>query len=176
MKKSKKAVQPKRNASRTGDGLFSKLVQVDKGVISSRIFNDPEINRLEMERIFTRSWLYVAHESEIPQVGDFVTRYMGVDPVIVWRGQDHKVRVFLNVCRHRGMRVCGQDMGKASQFRCSYHGWTYSNVGKLISVPFYEGYHGELDMSSLGLCQAPRVESYHGARICPLGTKRAIPG
>ena len=162
MKKTRKNLQPKKKASQSGNGYLNKLVQVDKGVISSRIFNDPEINRLEMERIFTRSWLYVAHESEIPQIGDFVTRYMGEDPVIVWRGQDKKVRVFLNVCRHRGMRVCGQDVGKASQFRCSYHGWTYSNLGELISVPFYEGYHGALDMSSLGLCQAPRVESYHG--------------
>ena len=162
MKSKRKNLQPKKKPVQSGNGNLNKLVQVDKGIISSRIFNDPEINRLEMERIFTRSWLYVAHESEIPKAGDFVTRYMGEDPVIVWRGQDGRVRVFLNVCRHRGMRVCGQDAGKAAQFRCSYHGWTYSNVGDLITVPFYEGYHGELDMSSLGLCQAPRVESYHG--------------
>jgi len=145
-----------------GDKLLSNLVRTEEGVISSRIFTDPEINRLEMERIFTRSWLYVAHESEIPRPGDFVTRPMGDDSVIVWRGQDGAVRVFLNVCRHRGMRVCPLDSGKAAQFRCSYHGWTYSNTGELISVPFFDGYHGNLDKSTHGLHRAPRVDSYHG--------------
>ena len=162
MKKTKKNVQPKGKRSHAGDGFLSNLVQADKGVVSSRVFSDPEINRLEMERIFTRSWLYVAHESEIPQAGDFVTRSMGDDPVIVWRGQDGKVRVFLNVCRHRGRRVCGEDLGKAAYFKCPYHGWTYNNTGELSSVPFFEGYQGKLDKNSLGLYQAPKVESYHG--------------
>ena len=141
---------------------MSDLVRTDEGVVSSRIFSDPEINRLEMERIFTRSWLYVAHDSEIPHAGDYVTRSMGDDPVIVCRGQDGRVRVFLNVCRHRGMRVCAEDMGLASYFKCPYHGWTYSNSGELISVPFFEGYQGGLDKGGMGLHQAPRVESCHG--------------
>ena len=64
------------------------LVLTRDGMVSPRVFTDPEIARLEMERIFTRSWLFVAHESEIPQPGDFVARWMGDDPVIVWRGQD----------------------------------------------------------------------------------------
>ena len=148
--------------NRKQNGNLSDLVKTKEGVVSSRVFSDPEINRLEMERIFTRSWLYVAHESEIPQAGDFVTRSMGDDPVIVWRGQDGKARVFLNVCRHRGRRVCGEDLGKAAYFKCPYHGWTYNNTGELSSVPFFEGYQGKLDRSSLGLYQAPKVESYHG--------------
>ncbi len=143
-------------------GFFEDLVRTDEGVVSSQIFTDPEINRLEMERVFTRSWLFVAHESEIPHPGDFVTRYMGDDPVIVWRGQDGKVRVFLNVCRHRGRRVCVEDMGKASHFKCPYHGWTYSNSGELISVPFFEGYQGKLDKSGLGLYPTCGVASYQG--------------
>jgi len=59
---------------RDQNGNLSDLVKTKEGLVSSRVFSDPEINRLEMERIFTRSWLYVAHESEIPQAGDFVTR------------------------------------------------------------------------------------------------------
>ncbi len=117
---------------------------------------------MEMERIFTRNWLYVAHDSEIPRPGDFVTRSMGDDPVIVWRGQDGKVRVFLNVCRHRGRRVCSADLGRAASFKCPYHGWTYSNTGELSSVPFFEGFQGKLDRSQLGLYQAPKVASYRG--------------
>ena len=161
MKRNKASLRPERE-QRAGNGNLRNLVRSKEGLISSRIFNDPEIHRLEMDRIFTQSWLYVAHESEIPNAGDFVTRYMGGDPVIVWRGQDCKVRVFLNVCRHRGRRVCGEDLGEAAYFKCPYHGWTYNNTGELSSVPFFEGYQGKLDRSSLGLYQAPKVESYHG--------------
>ena len=171
MKNTKARVSPKKKRVRSGNGLLSDLVKTDEGVVSSQIFTDPEINRLEMERIFTRTWLYVAHESEIPHAGDFVTRSMGDDPVVVWRGQDGKVRVFLNVCRHRGRRVCVEDMGKASHFKCPYHGWTYSNGGELISVPFYEGYQGKLDKGELGLYQAPRIEKYHGLIFANWETK-----
>ena len=142
--------------------LPSDLVRADIGEVSGKIFVDPDLYRLEQERVFGKAWLFVAHESEIPKAGDFVTRKMGEDPVIVWRGQDGKVRVFLNVCRHRGRKVCGEDLGCAAQFQCPYHGWTYSNKGELIAVPFYEGYQGRLDKGELGLYEAPRVESYGG--------------
>nr|NIO10104.1 Rieske 2Fe-2S domain-containing protein [Deltaproteobacteria bacterium] len=131
-------------------------------MVSARIFVDPEIYDLESERIFAKCWLFVAHESEIPAAGDFVTRTMGEDPVIVWRGQDGKIRVFLNVCRHRGRKVCGEDLGKAAYFKCPYHGWTYNNTGELTSVPFFEGYQGNLHKDGLGLYQALRVGIYHG--------------
>lgn len=111
------------------------LVDVDAGLVSARIFVDEDIYQQELERIFARSWLFVAHESEVPRPGTFVTRSMGEDPVIVWRGADGQVRVLLNVCRHRGRRVCGEDLGQAAQFRCPYHGWTYNSQGELVGVP-----------------------------------------
>ncbi|SRR5712692_8228334 len=120
-----------------------------------------------MERVFTRGWLYVAHESEIPQRGDFVTRQMGEDPVIVCRGQDGRVRVWLNVCRHRGRKVCTVDAGRTAQFRCGYHGWTYSTTGELTGVPFFEGYQGNLDKGALGLYEAPGVGTYHAGTPAP---------
>jgi phenylpropionate dioxygenase-like ring-hydroxylating dioxygenase large terminal subunit len=138
------------------------LVQADEGLVSARIFGDPELYRRELERIFGRVWLFVAHESEIPRPGDFVTRTMGEDPVIVVRGADGEVRVLLNVCRHRGRKVCGEDAGRAATFRCGYHGWTYTSTGALTSVPFFEAYQGKLDKDSLGLRAAPQVDSYHG--------------
>jgi nitrite reductase/ring-hydroxylating ferredoxin subunit len=138
------------------------LVDTREGWISARIFVDPEIYRLERERIFGSAWLYVAHESEIPRPGDFVTRYMGEDPVIVIRGADGQVRVLLNVCRHRGRTVCGEDAGRTASFRCGYHGWTYGSAGELTAVPFFEAYQGRLDKGALGLYAAPRVEAYRG--------------
>src|SRR5919199_1587078 len=105
----------------------TRLVRPEDGLISARIFADSEIYALEQERIFGRVWLHVAHESEIPQSGDFVTRSMGEDPVIVVRGRDGQVRVLLNACRHRGRLVCDEDLGNTGRFQCPYHGWTYTN-------------------------------------------------
>ena len=67
------------------------LVKPEEGQVSRLIFTDPEIYQLELERIFARCWLYLAHETEIPHRGDFVTRTMGEDPVIVVRGEDDEV-------------------------------------------------------------------------------------
>ncbi len=101
--------------------ILDGLIKQDEGLVSSRIFTDSEIYRLELERIFTRTWLYVAHETEIPRPGDFVSRSMEGDPVIVSRGRDGKVRVFLNVCRYRGRKIRGEDLGNTLKFICGYH-------------------------------------------------------
>lgn len=139
-----------------------RAVKPDRGQIPAAIFSDPDISRLEMDRIFNRSWLFVAHESEIPAPGDYVTRSMGEQSVIVSRDEDGCVRVLLNTCRHRGMRVCRADLGNASHFRCPYHGFTYKNTGELIGVPFHKEIYGDsLDRAALGLVQA-RTESYAG--------------
>ena len=137
-------------------------VRPDEGQIPASIFADPAVYQMEMDRIFTRCWLFVAHESEIPSPGDYVTRYMGEQPVIVVRDEDGVIRVLLNVCRHHGMRVCRADLGNSSHFRCPYHGFTYKNTGDLIGVPFEkELYAGGLDKSQMGLLQA-RAERHAG--------------
>lgn len=141
---------------------YLNVVKPDEGAIPALVFSSPEIYRHEMERIFSRCWLYVAHESEIPSPGDYVTRYMGEQPVIVVRDEDGVIRVFLNVCTHRGMRICRADLGNSSHFRCPYHGFTFKNTGDLIGVPFeQEVYGGGLNKSKLSLVQA-RVDRYAG--------------
>jgi nitrite reductase/ring-hydroxylating ferredoxin subunit len=141
---------------------LSDLVRPDEGVISARAFTDPEIYQIELERIFLRGWVPVAHESEIPKLGDYATRSIGEDPVIVVRDQDERIRIFLNSCRHRGTELCRETMGNASLFRCAYHGFTYNTSGELVGVPeFTEAYGGKLDMSKLGLLEA-RVGVYGG--------------
>src|SRR5581483_5868148 len=122
----------------------SNLVLPDDGLVSARIFADPGVYRREIEQLFPRCWLFVAHGSEIPSSGDFVTRQMGADPVIVSRDAGGQPHVLLNVCRHRGRQVCNEDAGRTSHFRCGYHGWTYDSAGKLTGLPFANAYQGSI--------------------------------
>lgn len=142
---------------------LDQLVDLRTGLVGNAILSDEEIHRRELERVFARSWLFVAHESMLPNNGDYIANRMGEDAVIVCRDPQGKVRVFLNKCRHRGNKVCLFDRGNTSAFTCSYHGWTYSTSGALTGVPFHdEAYSGGLDKERLGLLEVPRVESYGG--------------
>ncbi|HLQ36008.1 MAG TPA: aromatic ring-hydroxylating dioxygenase subunit alpha [Chloroflexota bacterium] len=138
------------------------LANLEQGLLSAQVFVDPAVYELELERIFSRTWLYVAHDSEVPNPGDFVTRSMGEDSVIVVRGSDGLVRVLLNTCRHRGRRLCELDAGTQQHFRCPYHGWTYNNRGELTGVPYFDSYAGRLDKTERGLFGAAGVDTYKG--------------
>jgi len=109
------------------------------------------------------AWLYLCHETQIPRPGDFLTTYMGEDPVLVVRDNDGRVHAFLNVCRHRGNRLCRADAGNAASFTCAYHGWTYRNDGRLVGVPYLkEAYHGELERDRWGLMPVAQLDDYKG--------------
>jgi len=122
----------------------------------------PSVLELERERIFDKCWLYLGHESEVENRGDYRRRTVAGRPLVFVRGQDGEVRVFLNTCRHRGALVCRRDEGTAETFQCFYHAWTYNNQGELIGVPDDAGYSQGFDRSELGLLAPPRVESYRG--------------
>lgn len=139
------------------------LVDPQAGTVDPRVYSDPALYALELERIFARCWLFVGHESQLPEPGDFVATYMGEDPVLVVRQKDRSIRVFLNACRHRGMRLCPADRGNAKNFSCSYHGWAYSIGGELMSVPHEsDGYHDRLEKSAWNAVGVAKVESYKG--------------
>jgi nitrite reductase/ring-hydroxylating ferredoxin subunit len=145
------------------------LIDLDNHEVSMRVMYDPEIHRLELDRIFTRAWIPVGHESEIPEVGDFITRTIGEDPVIVTRTRDGDIAVLLNVCKHRGMEVCRTDAGNAETFKCPYHGWVYDNSGRLRGAPFEQDMYGkDWDKSRFGLAQA-RVATRLGVIFASFG-------
>lgn len=141
------------------------LAAVRTGMIPAHVYNDKQIFSLEKERLFSRAWLFVAHESEIPQPGDYVVRQVLQDSFIVARDSAGEIRVMFNMCLHRGMQVCRAEMGNASNFRCPYHGWSYRNDGRIIGLPFHqEAYGGDAGFNKTGqtLLPAPSVASYNG--------------
>ena len=144
------------------DGNFADLAP--EGRVSKRVYTDSDVFRAEMDRIYGRTWLFVAHESQIRDPGDFVTAHIGDRPVIVARHADGRVHVFANRCTHRGMRVCAARRGSKRQFICPYHGWTFGTDGRLVAIPRERGYGGRLGPGDpdLDLTPAARVESYRG--------------
>jgi nitrite reductase/ring-hydroxylating ferredoxin subunit len=142
---------------------MNQLVDAERGLISRRIFIEQEIYEQELKQIFARCWLFLCHDSQIPEPGDFFTTYMGEDPVLVVRDTAGQVHAFLNVCRHRGNRLCRAEVGNAATFTCAYHGWTYRNDGRLVGVPYLkEAYHDKLQRERWGLVPVAQLDGYKG--------------
>lgn len=102
-------------------------------------YTDPEIHRVEMDRLFRSGPQYVAPAALPPGEGSFVTINVGGEPVIAVRGADGRIRVLANVCRHRAAALVTTPCGKADPLRCPYHGWTYRSDGTLRGAPEMEG-------------------------------------
>lgn len=140
--------------------FFEGLVHEDR--VHRTIYTDAAIFEREMTHVFGAVWVYLAHESQVPNNDDYVTARLGLRPLIVTRDMQGKLRALYNRCTHRGARVCRQERGNARTFQCAYHGWTYFNTGKLRGVPWPEGYACDFKDAQFNLAQVPRVESYRG--------------
>ena len=106
--------------------------------------------------------IYLGHESEVENPGDYRRRTVAGRPLFFTRGRDGQVRVFLNTCPHRGALICRRDEGNAEVLQCFYHAWTFNTHGELIGIPGEDAYGPYFDRSELSLKQPPRVESYRG--------------
>ena len=139
------------------------LVDVKRGLVSRELFVNEDIYQQEQEQVFARSWLFVGHESQIPRPGDYFVSCMGEESVILTRDPQARIHVFLNTCRHRGMKVCRYDEGNTTVFTCPYHGWSYATDGRLVGVPLYKECYGEhLDRTEWGLVEVAQWVNYKG--------------
>lgn len=120
------------------DSTYARLFK--PGSVHRDLYVDPALFAAEMRDLFGSTWVYVGHESEIPNANDFVTRTIGRRPVIVTRDADGSVHVLINRCTHRGATVCRATKGNASRFMCGYHAWTYKNDGQCIGIPMKNAY------------------------------------
>jgi len=138
---------------------------LDKGIfrVKRTAFTDREVLDQERRNIFDQSWLYVGHESELPNKGDFIKRKVGGRPVIFVRDDENEIRILFDACTHRGNTLgTAAKNGSTNKFVCFYHGWTFSTKGDLINVPDQAGYGDCLDRKELGLGSPARTDSYRG--------------
>jgi len=132
--------------------------------VHRRGYADADIFDLEMERIFERTWVFAAHESDIPELGDYVRARIGRREVIVVRADDGELGGFYNRCPHRGSMICNVRRGHVSTFDCPYHGWSFSRDGSLLGVPLPTGYPDEFNVDDPRNSLEPvaQIASYRG--------------
>ncbi|WP_028716746.1 Rieske 2Fe-2S domain-containing protein [Paracoccus sp. J39] len=151
------------------DQLLATAVQDDKeaGLYRCRrdIFTNEDLFALEMKHIFEGNWVYLAHESQIPEPNDYCTTWIGRQPVVITRDKTGTLHAVINACAHKGAMLCRRKQGNKGSFTCPFHGWTFSNTGKLLKVkdakttqyPEQFGKDGSHDLTRVA-----RFESYRG--------------
>jgi glycine betaine catabolism A len=140
-------------------------------------FNDPNIYRMDVERIWKTGWLFAGHSCEIPQSGDYFLVELDTESVIVIRGEQGAVHALHNVCRHRGSVVCTEPCGHVTKLVCPYHQWAYDLDGRLLA---WRGMQPELNKADFPLarvavreveglifiCLSPEPMSFDAAAAC----------
>ena len=140
---------------------FRNLVQTDR--VHRSVYTDPQIFEIEMEKIFGRTWVFVGHESLVPNFGDYYCTTLGRQPIVLSRDEAGKLHVLYNRCGHRGAKVLSKERGNQRIFTCMYHGWGFRPDGKLAGVPMRGDFpEGVLDDPVFGMAPLPRFESYRG--------------
>ncbi|MGE8507061.1 MAG: Rieske 2Fe-2S domain-containing protein [Paraburkholderia terricola] len=151
------------------DELLHTAVQDDRqnGVFRCRrdIFTNADLFELEMKHIFESNWVYLAHESQIPDNNDYYTTWIGRQPVVITRDKNGELHAVINACAHKGAMLCRKKHGNKGTFTCPFHGWSFANTGKLLKVkdvktteyPVQFNTHGSHDLKKVA-----RFQSYRG--------------
>jgi phenylpropionate dioxygenase-like ring-hydroxylating dioxygenase large terminal subunit len=138
---------------------LDQVIRPDK--VHGSLYTDPQIFAEELRKIWYTTWVFVGHETEVPQPNDYVRKRLGLQDVIMTRDAAGEVHLLLNRCAHRGNQVCDDAKGNTSSFRCPYHGWTFRNTGELLGYPYNKGYGGKNQLDTR-MGRVPRVASYGG--------------
>ncbi len=151
------------------DQLLATAVQDDKEAGQFRcrrdIFTNKDLFELEMKHIFESNWVYLAHESQIPAVNDYYTTWIGRQPIVITRDKAGALNAVINACAHKGAMLCRRKQGNKGSFTCPFHGWTFSNTGKLLKVKDAKTtqYPDQFNTDgSHDLTRVARFESYRG--------------
>src|SRR5690606_36697103 len=146
------------------DQQIAELVREDS--VHKSVYTDPEIFKLEMDRIYGRAWIYAGHESQVPNVGDYHTTRIGDQDVIMVRAMDNQLYVLYNRCPHKGAKVVAEGDGNVGKFfRCPYHAWTFKLDGTHLAAPMRRGFENtRFDPKSpeFAMHHVARVQSYWG--------------
>lgn len=139
---------------------YDDLVQRER--VHSSLYTDPRIFQEELRKIWFRTWVFIGHESEVPEPNDYVRKQFATQDVVMTRDREGELHILLNRCAHRGLQVCDAARGNSSTFRCPYHGWTFRNTGELLGYPYKKGYGGPGSLKGTSMGKVPRVDTYHG--------------
>lgn len=149
---------------RTREPDLAGLVEADR--VHKRVYTDPAVFELEMERIWGKAWIYVGHESQVPNTGDFYHTTIGKHAVLMVRQKDGGIAVLFNRCAHKGAQLVGEESGNVKQFRCGYHGWCFALDGKFKGAPMFSDGYSETrlnrDSADMHVHQLPRYGAYRG--------------
>jgi phenylpropionate dioxygenase-like ring-hydroxylating dioxygenase large terminal subunit len=151
-------------AYRDNPDAIRALVQPDR--VHRDLYIDPEVFELEQQHFFANTWNYAGHDSQLPNMGDYIRTEIAGQPLIVVRHTDDSVRVLMNRCAHKGSRLVNAPCGNTGRFfRCPYHAWTFRTDGSLMSMPLKNGYDGtavhECETAK-GLVAVKNVRLYRG--------------
>jgi len=149
---------------------------VEAGRVHRRVYADPDVFELEMERIFGRAWLFVGHTSQVPNPGDYFTTELGRQPVVMTRHRDGSVNVLFNRCTHRGAKVVNERCGHAARMTCLYHGWSYDTDGTLVAAAIYDPTRNEFFAAERGLGAWLNGKQFHVSRIPQLAESLVATG
>jgi phenylpropionate dioxygenase-like ring-hydroxylating dioxygenase large terminal subunit len=152
--------------SRYADNPAAVRALVRPAEVHRDVYVDAEIFDLEMKHLFANTWVFVGHDSQVPNPGDYFTTEIGRQPIVMVRHQDGEIHVLYNRCAHKGTKLVIDRTGNTGKFfRCPYHAWTYKTDGGRLGMPLRKGYDGtrlEESQSGNDLARVGGVRNYRG--------------